>query len=366
MTPGVVYAVSQWASTFETGESRKYKRLTWIAERTDFNSTGWQQGLDEFGPEKWLQVYGCWMVVCRVAATAKVRGRLGGDNGEPFSAARIARPAGVSPQLIEECIQWAVKVGWLVPDGTSPGDSPGDLPERREILPDGPENTRPTEQNGTEQNPTERNGTEHDSEPIRAESFESRQTAAIVRPSRVPFSKFVERSELLQALAKHPVQPSGSEMLGSVFGRDQLRPDMITNISGHEKDWLTWYQRQLAADSPALTAGNQAEACLVLALVYAARRIPDESVRKCRLAIVISQIQQRDAASITAGDIKRAARVVSEFFGTVRSSVEHPTSAAETVPPKRRCTKSVVKALANLRSSQQQVSSTQEKQTCHQ
>ncbi|MBL8810026.1 MAG: hypothetical protein JNM43_07620, partial [Planctomycetaceae bacterium] len=251
----VVYCVARWGEVFETAESRKFKRLPWISERTDFNSTGWQQGLDHFGPVKWLQVYGAWMVIVRVAAAAKVRGRLSGDKGEPYSAARIARPAGVDPEIVSECMAWAVSVGWLVPaEDSPPGDSPGNLPA---VSVD----HMTTERNGTERNgtTTERNGTVPGAEPSRADVLKNTNAAAAAqpdraaepkqqrprsaerassesRPGRVAFLQLVERSELLQQLEQLPVVSNAPQWLGSVFGRDRLRPDMIT--TGKPADWL--------------------------------------------------------------------------------------------------------------------------------
>lgn len=366
----VVYCVARWCEVFETSESRKFKRLPWIAERTDFNSTGWQQGLDHFGAEKWLQIYGAWMVIVRVAAAAKVRGRLSGDKGEPYSAARIARPAGVDPAVVSECIQWAAEVGWLVPVSESPGESPDNLPAAAETF-------TTTERYGTERNGTitERNGTEPAAEPSRADDVEQQNTGAKNtsctpksrsippsssvekrtssegnRPGRVSFATAIERSELLQQLEQRPVTSNTPQWLGSVFGRDRLRPDMVT--TGNAWPFLAWYVRQLNASSPAMTGGNQAEAALAVALMFAVRRLPDSAVKSSRLAIWISAINQRDAAAVTENDLKRAAEAVAEFFGTELPAAA-PRPAAPPPPPakpvKQRTTRSVVEALAKLR-----------------
>lgn len=138
-----VYQVARWAEVFETAESRKYKRLNWIAERTDFNSTGWQQGLEHFGSDGWLVVYAAWMVIVRVAATSKTRGQLSGDKGEPYTASRIARPAGVSSERIQTALDFAVSIGWLVPAEESPGDF---LQQQEKNIATGPDRT---EQNKT-------------------------------------------------------------------------------------------------------------------------------------------------------------------------------------------------------------------------
>ncbi len=356
-----VYRVADWSEVFETAESRKYKHLTWISERTDFNSTGWQQGLDTFGPAKWLQIYGAWMCIVRVAATAKSRGVLCGANGEPYSAARIARPGGVDPDIVAECIEWAITVRWLLPADApgespdTPGESPGDLPEVREKV-------QATERNGTTPNETRRNGTarKKTSEPSRADDEKNQGvtsgTTGNATPSRVTFRALIERCESLQQLEKHPVTPSpaGANWFGSVFGPDRLRKDMIAHAE--PKEWFTWYEKQLGSPSPVLNAANVAEAAIALALVYAARRIPEQSVKSSRLAIWITSVTMRDAANATETDLKRAVQAACEFFQAPLPVTRREPQKADEPPAvvsKPKSTRSLKESLSSLRSSQQ-------------
>lgn len=321
----VVYEIARWSEVFETSESRKLKSLPWIAERTDFTSTGWQAGLDEFGPSEWLAIYGAWMVIVRTAATAKSRGRLCGDKGEPWSAARIARPSGTCPELIARAFSWAVKVGWLVPVDFTPGDSPDNLPTGRE-------KTTATRHDSTEQDKTRRNGTGPSAEPSRAEVLNSNESQAnSSRPASVKLVKLAKMSPLLQELEQRPVKPSGVLKHGSIFGRDRLRPDHIATAD--PSFWLSWYQDQLSSDSPELRCGNQAEATFVLAAAFACRRIPEAKLTKApRIAVWIRWVKERECAGILTTDFQRAAEIVIRHFGgELPESLK--TKAAAASPP---------------------------------
>ena len=360
----VVYEIARWSEVFETSESRKLKSLPWISERTDFTSTGWQQGLDDFGPAEWPLIYGAWMVIVRTAATAKNRGRLCGDKAEPWSAARIARPAGVCPELIARAIAWAVKVGWLVPVEFASGESPDNLPTGRE-------KHTPTRQDGTEQDKTERNGTGPAAEPSRADEVSQTkgERQGVSPPSNSPADRssrsasvklhqFAKLSPLLQELEKRPVNGSGVLKHGSIFGRDRLRPDHIT--TAEPAFWLNWYQDQLSSDSPELRCGNQAEAAFVLAAVFAVRRIPEHKLTKApRVAVWIRWMKERECGSILPGDFDKAAAIVASHFGGDRPAAlpvwrdveptPKPSSVPEPLPPEQKTKRSFRESIRKLR-----------------
>lgn len=320
-----VYEIARWSEVFETSESRKLKSLPWIAERTDFTSTGWQQGLDEFGPSEWLLIYGAWMVIVRTAATAKNRGRLCGDKGEPWSAARIARPSGTCPDLIARAFSWAVKVGWLVSVDFTSGDSPDNLPTGRE-------KTTATRQDSTEQDKTERNGTGPSAEPSRADVSESAESQTKGRPASVKLPQLAKLSPLLQELERRPVKGSGVLKHGSIFGRDRIRPEHIA--TAEPAFWLSWYQDQLSSDSPELRCGNQAEAAFVLAAVFACRRIPEHKLTKApRVAVWIRWVKERECGSIMPGDFDKAAAIVVSHFGGDRPAALPVWAEVEPLPP---------------------------------
>lgn len=304
-----VYEVARWSEVFETSESRKCKTLTWISERTDFDSTFWQQGLDEFGPVEWPRVYGNWMILIRTAAKAKVRGRLSGDKGEPWTAARIARPSGCDAGGLQIAFDFAVKTGCLIRCDYSPGDSPGNLPERRE-------KTVPTVRNGTEQNKTLRDGTEHDTKaavPSRAVDLESESTGNAGREKQAAVT-LVERSrslQILEWLGRQIVKPGDA----SVFG--MKRPSMVIDDtlrgpSLRPEYWLQWYCDQLPANG-VLRGANMAEAAFVLATTISLRETPSGKMHKPKAWV--KAIADRDTKYISDSQFVAAAIHCEKFFG---------------------------------------------------
>lgn len=139
-----VYRISKWREVFETSESRKYKRLSWYALPIDFASTGYHAMLDEFESDA-PALYGAWCALVAVAASCTVRGVLASSRGRSLPVSQIARMTGFPPAIFEKLFVWATRseIGWLEevdfenaqentdfsePEST-PGYSPGDLPE---------------------------------------------------------------------------------------------------------------------------------------------------------------------------------------------------------------------------------------------
>lgn len=334
----VVYEVARWAEVFETAESRKLKHLTWIAERCDFDSTGWQAGLEEFGPVEWPRVYGNWMILLRVAAKGKIRGRLSGDKGEAWTAFRIARPSGCDSVGINDAFNFAVKIGWLVPVETYPGDSPGNLPDIRE------KNT-PTEHNMTSPNRTKPDRTGPDKiatgpdragdssiSNLKSQSSDSKAD----RPDAEPLHVRAKRLPLLQILSERPVKGSGIEWHGSVFGQDKLSAEHVQAAT--ESFWIGWYQNQLTATNPVFRCGNHAELAFILAAVYAVRKCTDASLKgHKRIARMINWLKTRETSSITDAQFRRASAAIAKHFGTddpgEKSETQNPTPENPSSPP---------------------------------
>lgn len=306
----VVYQIARWSEVFETAESRKLKRMTWVAERTDFDSTGWQAGLDEFGPVQWPAIYGAWMVIVRLAANARTRGRLSGDKGEPWTATRIARPSGIAPEIVQQTLDWAIKIGWLVPVSITPGESAGNLPEHQE------KNT-PTGPDRTVQNITGPDRTRHaDTEPSRPDcENESNRIRT--------FTELLRSIPELQKLADERIKPAGKRITGSVFDVQVERDLRASFDASADRRWaIVWYQQQLTAPKPVLTAASAAEAAIVLASVYAASRIRTEGGKvRSRWAIWSRWLRDRDASQVTDEDVRKAAGVVEELLQKRKETV---------------------------------------------
>lgn len=109
-----VYSIKDWAETFETARSRKFKSLNWIALPVNFASNGYQKLLDEFEND-FSRIYGAWCVLCAFAAQCPTRGKLADSKDRPIPTTRISRVTGVPKNDFDTLIRWATRpdVGWL-------------------------------------------------------------------------------------------------------------------------------------------------------------------------------------------------------------------------------------------------------------
>jgi hypothetical protein len=108
-----VLRIRGWTRVYETSDSRKHKRLTWISCPVGFSSHGYQALIDDHDPHTAAALYGCWLALCKMAAEANQRGTLCSTNGEPWRLNRYARISGLPRDLFAKLIEWALNVGWL-------------------------------------------------------------------------------------------------------------------------------------------------------------------------------------------------------------------------------------------------------------
>jgi len=272
---------------FETSKSRKYNALTWIAIPVGFNSTGLQAMFDDFEPRKAAALYGAWCLMLKLAATAPVRGTLAGRNGEPYTPRRLARMTGLNdPELFDELLEWCIhgadsgRFNWLeygdikTIESAAVAALPAPVPAES---PAGPSSGPDTDDTDTRPAPK--------SAPL------------------VSFPSLVANTASLQPLQTVPLEP------GTAAGY----PGSVTavlnagDITGQPPDfWLTWYLRQAASSSPMLPGQNVAEFVLLLALLFAVRRMSDKSVRTTKLALFIDAVSKQDAGMIGPADIRQA------------------------------------------------------------
>jgi hypothetical protein len=117
------FEISKWRDTFETHESRKYKTLQWVSVPISLGY-GYEAMLAEFGDET-AAIYGAWILMTTIAATAPNRGVLADSRNRPYSADFLARKTGIPADYFRRLIAWAStdEVAWLVPfTGRPPGD----------------------------------------------------------------------------------------------------------------------------------------------------------------------------------------------------------------------------------------------------
>lgn len=109
-----VLKIAKWSTTFESSDSRRYKRLPWISLPIGFDSNGYQSMLDRFGDGA-PAIYGAWCALLKLAATCNIRGVLATGKGVPFTTARIARLTYFPESVFVDLVDWASSqdVGWI-------------------------------------------------------------------------------------------------------------------------------------------------------------------------------------------------------------------------------------------------------------
>lgn len=95
-----VLRIIDWDKNFETAESRKIGRLTWVAVPLK-RGTGYKRLLmQEDGPA----LLGAWIAIVEFAATCFVRGLLCRENGRPYKAMDIAVTMDLPVNLIQQAL----------------------------------------------------------------------------------------------------------------------------------------------------------------------------------------------------------------------------------------------------------------------
>jgi len=140
-----VYRITDWDRRYETSESRKRKRLDWVAVPNRWDSCGYLAiaALPD-GPA----VFGAWVLILEVASRCDVRGTLaeGGRGLTPeMIAAKVRMPVKTIRRALEvlcsEDIAWIASDNLPLPAGTpadaagTPADRAGNLPLHNQTLP---------------------------------------------------------------------------------------------------------------------------------------------------------------------------------------------------------------------------------------
>ena len=82
----VIYSVPDWDAKFETHDSRKLKKLTWLAVNISDTDHYAELAAHQDGAAH----LGCWLAVLMTAARNKTRGTLTRTNGQPHTAATLS------------------------------------------------------------------------------------------------------------------------------------------------------------------------------------------------------------------------------------------------------------------------------------
>jgi len=135
-----LYAVTDWSETYESAESKRYKRLPWMKLSAD-SEDDLLDLQDAFGDEA-PAAFGCWTSIRLVATQSSTRGLLGDTHGKAYSPQRIATKAKMPLALTEKVLSWGEQSQRLtvqevqVTHGSDPGatqqtDGLGNVTERK-------------------------------------------------------------------------------------------------------------------------------------------------------------------------------------------------------------------------------------------
>lgn len=163
------YSIRDWAGTFEVSQTRKAKRLNWVAVPTKHDGKGYRRIM-----RKDPAMYAVWIVLVQVAAKCPERGVLADRDG-PLDASDIADATGCPADLIERAFLFlsSPEIGWLgvvnaTPSAATTNETTGStLPaDSQHATSPLPADSQPTGstlelRNVTRRDVTERNETEH-------------------------------------------------------------------------------------------------------------------------------------------------------------------------------------------------------------
>lgn len=129
------YRVVRFDEVFSKRDAmRNAGAARWVSVPIDFASSGYEDLVDEFGPDA-PAIYGAWIVTVQVAARCDTPGTLTTSRGVPLTPERVARRAQMPTAPFVRLFEWAQTVGWLelVESGQLSGESaavcPDELPQ---------------------------------------------------------------------------------------------------------------------------------------------------------------------------------------------------------------------------------------------
>ena len=97
MAKATLYRIVDWDKHFESAQSRKVERLTWVRVPNKHDGEGYTELLDH---PNGAAHYACWMAIVQVASKCQPRGSLLRDG--PSAAKPASRP-NASPRRFPDC-----------------------------------------------------------------------------------------------------------------------------------------------------------------------------------------------------------------------------------------------------------------------
>ncbi|TXH41276.1 MAG: hypothetical protein E6Q97_37905 [Desulfurellales bacterium] len=133
----MTYRIRNWDQHYESAETRKLKRLSWVRVSTKLSGDGYRMLVK--GHRNGPAHFAAWVSMLQVAATAKKRGDLVQDNGMPHTAATLSFKTDLPEEWFAEALPRLAspEIGWIEGLEESgdlpeiPGDSPGGIPPHK-------------------------------------------------------------------------------------------------------------------------------------------------------------------------------------------------------------------------------------------
>lgn len=211
------YSIIGWATTFETHETRKLRKLFWLPIPTSFEGRGFKRLMQR--PDG-VEIYGAWLLICEVSAKLPSRGVLAKD-GQPLGPADFALFTGAKAEVFERAIgalsDPAEGICWLTPSSPAASRHVG---EGRENLPDEKKgSTKQRKEETTSPQPTSAAGVDGHELPLEANGNSNNGLPKMFLNGTTPeqvydaYPRHVARPAALKAIAKagqaHPGGLSG-------------------------------------------------------------------------------------------------------------------------------------------------------------
>lgn len=128
----IYYRVRGWNEAYETTETRKLKKLKWVAVPNKQDGDGYTQLLDH---EKGPAHFGCWTAILQLASKCELRGSLLRKLGESWLAHdtdSISRITRMPKSLVMVTIRRCLDIGWLEELAAFPAAAPVNLSDLAE------------------------------------------------------------------------------------------------------------------------------------------------------------------------------------------------------------------------------------------
>jgi len=124
------WCIRDWEKHYETAETRKLKRQTWVAVPNKHDGRGFRRLISM---PNGVELFGAWNLILQVASKMPVRGVLADEDG-PLSADDIADKVGAPSDLIAEtlAIVSSERINWICRKPLEFQEEAGDSQERIE------------------------------------------------------------------------------------------------------------------------------------------------------------------------------------------------------------------------------------------